>query len=262
MRRHKKSKMRSAAVLAVCGLIPSEVIVRGADNSDLLVRANHAYYDTKRDGLTGFRCEVVPAWDQIYSSVLTNTAVQELMPILRQAHYEVSIGSAGTSTVSRKFDLDPPNEQAAERLRATSAIVEQVITGFFHVWSMFFGPPFPNPNDKSVTVEDVNGQYRITGKLGDSEISESMDRGLMISDMKIATAGTEFTVRPNFSRVPKGYILTGFQGNIKTASGTVPIEAIIENQAVDDFELPKLVTVGGSNPFPLSFRGCEVKKRK
>jgi hypothetical protein len=250
-------------LLAVCGLSAPGALLRGADQSELLNRANHAYYDARRDGLTGFRCQVVPDWDQIYSNIKADATGEELLTFRRQTHFEVSIGPDGASTVSRKSELAAPNQQIAERLRRATAAVEQVLTGFFQTWSMFFGPPFPTPDDKSLKLEDLDGQYRITGKQGQAEIFESMNRELMITEMKVAVPGTEITLLPKFSRLPKGYVFIGYEGTTKTASGTMAVEVTIENQEVEGFGLPKTVTVnvGGNIRIPLDFRSCEIKKR-
>jgi len=234
------------------------VVIR---HGEIRGRMNRAYYHVKSEGLAGFRCQVVPDWDALLNNLKPDPTGVELLGYLRQTHFEVSVGPDGASSVSRQSEVAPPNEQIAARLRAASAAIEQVLTGYFQMATMFVGPLFSD-GDESAKVEDLNGQYRISQKQGENEALISMDRDLMITEVKVSMSGTEVTLVPKFSKSPKGYIATGFDGKFSTAAGNAEVVVEIENQEVEGFALPKTVTAiaQGKVRIPLSFTNYEIKK--
>ena len=187
----------------------------------------------------------------------------EVLGLVRQTHFEVSVGPDGASSVSRQSDVAPPNEQIADRMRKAFAGVEQLLTGYFQMATMFVGPLFAD-GDESAKVENVNGQYRISYKQGEADALVTMDRELMITEIKVSMQGTDVSVVPKFSRSPKGYIVTGFAGTFRTAAGNAEIAMEVENQEVDGFNLPKTVTAiaPGNIRIPFNFSNYEIKKIK
>jgi hypothetical protein len=258
------SKPRSVALLVICGIAPPNALLRGADDGQILDRARQAYYSLRGKGLVEFRCEVLPDWEAVFSTLRTDAVGSEVLTLLQRTHFDVSVGADGASTVSRQTELTPPSQVVAERFRTAAAGLEQMLTGFFVVWAQFMsGFPGPEPGDKDYKIEKAGDQYRITQQQGQLHVLVLMTTELVVTEARLtAPNSVEITVHPHFSKLAERFLLTGWDSTIGSAAGTLETAATTENQEVEGFELPKTVNItAGGIRIPLRFNHYRIKKR-
>jgi hypothetical protein len=259
----RTNRMRPLALFVIASLNASAQL-RPSDQNELLDRASHAYYNLKDAGLLEFRCRVLPDWDAIYANLNVDAAGRELLPLVKQTRFDVLVGPTGASTVSRHSDAAPPNEQLAERLRTTVTGVEQMLTGFWGVWSQFmYGVPGPDRR-REFTTQEVDGEYRITQKEGQVDILLTMNSDLALTEVRTTTGDIVVTVRPKLSHLPGGYLFSGYGTTyFKKGSGPVASQVLIENRDVEGFQLPvQVIGVMGGVRVPLTFSAYQIKKRQ
>src|SRR5579863_8004534 len=164
---------------------------RGATDEEIMQRARQSYYNLKDEGLVKYRCRLVPDWKSMAKSLTADASAQELFPLLSGERFEVAIGPDGASSISHHSDQTPPNEQAAERLRKVTGGLEQTVTGFFQMWSVFmFNSPLPDAGE-SYLLEDLGERYRVTYKVGANDVVTTMTKDLAIDEMKVTTPSEE-----------------------------------------------------------------------
>jgi hypothetical protein len=190
----------------------------------------------------------------------------EVLPILRRTHFFVVIDPTGSSTVSDESDTAAATEEVAERVRTSVAGVEQMLTGFFHIWSgLVFDSPFADV-DSEYRVEDLGGQVRLSLKEGSASLVTLLARDFAITELKATTSELEGTVRPHWSKEQNKFSLISYDATYKGASGAPQeLTVKIDTQIVDGFELPAKVAVSmtlpsGAIDFPFNFTNYQVKK--
>ena len=246
------------AALVICGW--GSTVVRGADKKEILDHARAAYYDLRGAGLVEFRCQVEPDWDTVMKSLQADPA-DPLAAALKQTRFEVTVGPDGEATVSRQGPT-PADASVAERLRTTAGGLEQVLTGFFQVWAMSLHG-LPGPQDgEGYQIEEGADQYRILQAQGDAHVVIAMDRNFMVTEITISGPNMDIAMRPRFAESPKGFLLSGYGSSMKVAGLTQEMELAIEEQAVEGFELPAVVTARmGNVQIPLRFKSYRITKK-
>jgi hypothetical protein len=244
--------------LVICGW--GSGLLCGADKQEILSHARAAYYDLKKDGLVEFRCEVDADWEAILKSLQADPA-DPLAAALKQTHFTVVIGPDGVPAVSR-LGPTPADAALAERFRTTAGGMEQVLTGFFQVWAQSLNG-LPGPRDgEAYGIEQGADDYRILQTQGEVHIAIAMNRKFLVTEIKIVGPNMDVALRPRFAESPKGFLFAGYGSNAKVPGGTQEMDVTIEEQAVEGFELPALVTVKmGNVQIPLHFTGYRIKKR-
>ena len=238
----------------------------GADRKETIRQARASYYNLKDEGLTEFRCEVQLDWDSMYKSLKTDAVGRDqLLPILRKVHFQVVVGPDGASTVSHQSELAPQTEEVADRVRRSIAGAEQILTGFLQSWSpLVFTSPFPNI-DSEYQLADLGDKFVLNYKEGTASVITSMSHDFAIEELKVTTPELEGTVRPKLSRNKKGFVLVGYDGSYKAASGTpLQLAVKIEYRNVEGLDLPGTVDATISLPnivnVHLTFLDYQVKR--
>ncbi len=240
------------AVAVVCCLLtfPAASAFGQTQSDDQIVeQARASYYDLHKEGLKGFRCDVRVDWDAAFASMKTDEAAREqLLPLVRKMHFEVAIGPGGAPEISRRFDGTPPDEQAAQRLRAATGRFEQMLGEFFQEWSMFaFGPPLPSES-QNYRLEQAGDHVHITIR-SDPVVFETLNKDFAIEEVAFAEQHSTATMRPQFKRGEKGYIPTVLDSSI-AAAGADEIKNHVEiaYQNTEGFSLPQTVSVQSTQP--------------
>ena len=239
-----------------------------ATDREIITQARQSYYNLKIAGLSEFRCNVQPDWESILTAAQADEATQdEILPVMEEMHFEVSVGPDGASTVSRKFDMAPPNDEIAQRARSIADGIEQIVTGFYQTWSRFLiNSPFPDPGGE-FKLRDLDGKYQLFYKEGPSNISLTMGHDFTIDEMKVSSDKFEETIHPLFGHVGNALVLKGYQTVLNMASGTsVQVNVVIENGEYERIILPKTVVATVPTPessieFTLTFSNYKLKKR-
>lgn len=257
------------AVAAVCCLLafPAASAFGQSTNDDQVIeQARKSYYNLHDAGLKGFRCDVRVDWDAALRAMKTDEAAREqLLPLLRQMHFEVAMGPGGAPEISRRFDGTPPDEQAMQRLRAATGRFEQMLGEFFQEWSMFaFGPPLPSTT-QNYRLEQAGDDLHITVR-SDPVVFETLNKDYAIEEVAFAEQHSTATMRPQFKRGEKGYIPTVLDSNI-AAAGADEIKNHVEiaYQNMEGFSLPQTVSVQSTQPagdvrVQFSFENYQITK--
>ena len=241
----------------IVAFLPS--LARAADKKEIIRQAREAYYNVKAAGLVEFRCQASPDWDSIVKAIKPPPAdPDQLLPLLRQLHFGVAVGPDGGAVVSHQFDGAPPSQQMAARLSLMTTGADQVLNGFFQSWTPFvFGSAFPESNAE-YELENADELYRLHQKQGSADVVVTMTREFVITEIAVKSPQLEATIRPQFSRNNKGYLLSRLGDVYKigpTAQGEFAMD--IRYQEVEGFTLPAAltanVTVTGSTTIAATF---------
>jgi len=234
-----------AAVLCLLAVWPGKAALAQTTADDQLVaKMRESYYDLHKEGLSGFRCEARVDWDAALRSMKIEDAARgQLLPALKQMHFEVTVKAGGPPEVSRQFDGTPPNEETARRTGAAAGRVEQMLGEFLQEWSMFaFGPPLPSTK-QDYRLEPIDGGYHITVR-SDPVVFETLNKDYALEEVAFAEQHTTATMRPQFQRGEKGYFPAVLDSKIDSArADTVETHIEIAYQSTDGFSLPQTASV-------------------
>jgi hypothetical protein len=266
-----KQSVTLVLVLAglAAGLALAPPLERASDSSqrDVIRRASAAYYSLKDRGLLSCQCEVVPDWDGLFQTVKPAAGAQDqLLPLLKQTRFQVTIGPTGASSVSHEAGYPPPNEQVAERLRMEIMSIERLVTGFFEMWSPFsFDSPFPDAQTE-FKLEDTAGQYRISYQQGPIAVVTTMAADYALTGMDVKGPQVEVHFHPQWQRVEGLYMLSVIKAEFATGSAAMQqMEAKVAYQDIEGWELPSTLAVKLISPsahsLNLTFADCRVTKR-
>jgi hypothetical protein len=258
--------LRLSAMLLI--IFSITLSARAATDQETINQARQAYYNLKTAGVIGFRCHIQPDWDSILTSAQDDETTQdEVLPIMKEMHFEVLVGPDGAPTVSRQFDVPPPNQDIAERAASIADGIEKIITDFYQVWSLFLvNSPFSDPGTE-FKLKDSDGKYRLFYKKGPNDVSLSMSHDFTIEEMKVSSDQFDATTHPLFVRVGNGLVLKGYQTILNTLSGTAArTDVVIVNDVYEGVTLPHttIVTVRTANSSivtTLTFSNYQLQKR-
>ncbi len=253
-----------ALLLALLPLAAGEA---SADNKETLDAARAAYYSLRREGLAGFSCLVTPNWDLLLASrwradpVATAKAYKAFSGLT----FGVEV-APGQHPKVMHADV-PGGEPESEALKRLVAGMEQTVSGFFETWTPFvLTTPIPGANAE---VTQTHGLWIVDYKEGATQIGLVMREDYTIESTRILTATFASVIHPQFTRSPKGVLLTAVQGSFrKLASGAAPVslQLQIEYQDVSGFQLPKRLHVmshdtRGVGVMDLGFGTCQARRR-
>jgi hypothetical protein len=257
----------AVAVVCCLSIFPTATAFGQSSNSDQIVEeARTAYANLRDQGVKEFRCEVRVDWDAALASMKTDAAGREqLLPLLRQMHFEAVMGSMVAPRVSQHFDGAPPNEETAARLREMTGGVERLLSGAWQELAVFlFDSPLPPDGNYRVTAQ--GDEFRIAFGKEPVGIIETMNKDHALEEMLIATDRSTVTVRPQFTRGEKGYMPIVLDTSV-AAAGADKAESHVEitYQAHDGFDLPQTVKVtdkqlAGGTPVQFSFSNYQITK--
>ena len=252
-------------VNALGGYCALSAHAQSPDQREIIRLAQNSYDNLIKDGLMEFRCQVVLDWDAMYKSM--GGAHNEILPFLKQTRFTVAVGPGGASTVSHQSDAAPSDVQVAERIRQSTAGVDQMITGFFQAWGPFaLDSIIPNP-ESEYKLEILGDHYRLSYKDGPADVVVAMTMDYVETESTVSSPQFSGTFHPQFNRGKRGYFLTGLEGTY-TAPSNAPqsFKVHVECQEVEGFNLPRTalwtVTVPGKTiDVQLQFTAYQIKKR-
>jgi|SRR5580658_395888 hypothetical protein len=239
-----------------------------ADKSEVIRKANETYYSLSGNGLTAFRCQVLPDWDATYKDLKMDAVGREqVLPAARRIHFSVAVGPTGAVSISHQSDVAPADEELAKRLRDTTSGLDQVLTGFFQTWSQFMvNSPLPGPVSGYQMEENGNG-YRLTADKKDVHAAISMGRDFVIDSMAAKTPDFEGTIHPHFVPHAGGLVLTKYEANYGNGSTSQALSVKVEYQDIEGLPIPRIVTMTMSLPQgeinePITFDDCRITKKQ
>jgi hypothetical protein len=267
--------MQKARSLFICGYICSRALVGvafGADQEQLIRKVQRASYSYKSEGLASFQCTVQPDWGSLYSTLPVDSIGTQLKPLIEATEFQVSVGSEGAATVSRRTTIPPPSEDIADRLRRVTSGVEETLVGFFNVLAPFsFGGLFSTPEGTFQLVES-DGIYRVTEERGGVVSVVTLNQELAVTEMTAKLPQSEITMHPRLLSTDHGFILVGYEYKIRVTATTPPqtveYDATIEYREIERLRLPSTLEVKVAAPnanlkfaVKFNFTQCAVARR-
>lgn len=244
--------------------------VHGADKKEVIRQARAAYYSLRGLGLAEFRASMTPNWEVVLKDQMRSDpqSAQAGLKLLNGLHFTVSMDSAGVVKVDHSTDGPPPNEQVASGFNQIYSGMDQAISGFFQSWSPFMlTSPFPAV-EGVYELEDHGGEYRLSYKDGTADVVTLMNKDLVITELRVSSPEFVSSFRPQFSRSPKGLVLTGYSADYQPTSGKGVVKLIVqlEYQEVSGLQLPRKLNLdsrydGEPTQMELVFADYQVKTR-
>ncbi len=252
------------AALLICGLLPELLFSQAvADKQDVVKRAEDAYYSLPREGLANFRCTVTPNFDALEADLRKSdpAAADARMKQLAQIHMAVTVGADGNVSVTHDDLTD-------RDLKKIAANTEQMVTGFFQVWSPYVvGTALPAP-DGDYQLEDLGSEYRLSFKDGSASAVITLDKDLSVGAFFITRPELNSATWPQFSKTAKGFLPVSFDSDLRLPArgGAMHVVTSITYQEISGFQLPKTIknkVTNGDNTIQVEVElgACTATKR-
>jgi hypothetical protein len=267
-----KPSMGQLLLVGCCTLALVLPYARGAqqtDKTEFLRKARQAYYSLRNEGLSGVQCSVANNWDyQLAEARKSNPEqIDEAIKRFQTLHFSVSVDSDGKATVMHN-DLPAQNEQAANALKQVYGGIEQMVTGFFQTWSAYMITPALPEVGSDFQLEELPAAYRISYKETSTDITTILGRDFAISSQRVVTPEFDTTLKPQLTKIAKGFILSGYQASYRSGSpnDATDLQVGIDYQELSGLQFPQKVKLTGSyggTPIQaeFSFVGCQATKQ-
>jgi hypothetical protein len=254
-------------LVLLLGLLPLAAGEALADGKETLDAARAAYYSLRREGLASFSCLVTPNWDAVLATRRRTdpVATEKTYKALSALTFGVEAAPARRAKV---MHTDPPGgtDKENEALKLVTSGIEQTLGGFFDTWGPFvMTSAIPPP---TAEVVEANGLWNVDYKEGALRIGLVMRKDLTIDLMHLVTATSDSMIQPQFTKSPKGLLLTAVQGEYKPLPSGAPVslQLRIEYQEVTGFLLPRRLYVSANEHrgialMDLSFGTCQAQRR-
>jgi hypothetical protein len=228
-----------AVVLAIAVAVGNASAQTGSkklDKSEVLQRANDAYYVLQTQGLKTFQCNIQPNWKQMFEGIRKNTVPDDdpLLVSLVHVQFSVTVDDQGRSKVASILptggNLDPTANRAVDDFRV-------MFEGFFQFWSLLaFKSIFPSASEIGSNFYQESDGYHF-GEQQEGGYSEYvLTKAWVLTTMKMVTRAGTVVVHPRFTKTSKGLLLASM--NVDLNNGTHKISFEIQDQEISGFHLP------------------------
>jgi hypothetical protein len=253
---------------AVTLLLPSFTSAQKPDKTETLKKARQSYYSLKDQGLTEFQCTMAPNWAFLLAEQRKNdpAGIDAAIQKLQALHFGLTLGLDGVAKVTHN-ELTAENEQVANGLKQVYSGMEQMAVGFFQTWSAYtISPAFPDPATP-FELNSIGSDYVISYKEGSAEVTTTMAKDYAISSMRVKTSEFDSTIKPQFKKIPKGLLISGYQALYRgaTAAEATDLDVTIDYQDINGLQIPQEISLSGSygaSPFKVkvNFSACTATK--
>lgn len=236
---------------------------------EILKQARLSYYNLRDAGLVGFQCSLAPNWDSLLADQrkANPAGADQAIEMLKKLEFNVSLAADDSVKVTHNT-IPAVNDEAAAGLDKIYGGMEQMISGVFDTWTPFvLKSPFPEV-ESDYQLEDQGSQYRLSYKDGTADIVTTMGKDFAISNLEVTTSQFTSSIRPQFAKTDKGFLLDGYDADYRSGSSTdeTHLKIRINYQQVDGLPVMQSLNVEGTyggSPFQVetSFTGCQVTKR-
>ncbi|MGB9464679.1 MAG: hypothetical protein WBR10_06170 [Candidatus Acidiferrum sp.] len=248
--------------------LASSSIAQEPNKTEFLKKARQTYYSLKSEGLAEFQCSMTPNWEFLLQDQrkADPTSIDAAIQKLQALHFGLTLGLDGNAKVTHN-ELPAENEQVASGLKQVYSGMEQMASGFFQTWSAYMiSPALPDPG-VDFQLELVGSGYRVTYKDGTADVVTTLGQDFVMTDQRIKTSEFDTTIKPQFKKGPKGFILAGYQASYRgaTAAEATELNVAIDYQEVNGLQFPQEILLSGSygaTPFKakVAFTGCQATK--
>jgi hypothetical protein len=238
------------------------------DKTEFLKKARQTYYSLKGEGLAEFQCTMSPNWEFLLADQRKTdpTSIDAAIQKLQGLHFGLTLGLDGAAKVTHN-ELPAESEQVASGLKQVYSGMEQMAEGFFQTWSAYMmSPALPEPG-ADFQLQTVGTDYRITYKDGAADIVTTLSQDFAMTNQRIKTSEFDSTIKPQFKKGPKGFILAGYQATYRgaTAAESTDLDVAIDYQEVNGLQFPQEILLSGTygaTPFKakVAFASCQATK--
>ena len=264
------SRCIATAILAsvLCGYFALPGLAQSADQRGIVRRAAKSYYSLRKAGLVEFRCQITPDWDTLFRSIKSDNPTDDAIPpYLKQTVFKVAVGPNGAPTVSHESEAAPLTAQMAERLRAITAGLDQLLSGFFQAWgALAIDPMLPDP-EGTYDFENLGDHYRVSYKEGETSIIVEMAMDYTETEVTISMGQISVKYQPQFEHGNRGYFLSGLAASyMAPPKPPQPLNLQMEYRDVEGLSLPSkaVFTMPINGKFfdgRFQFSSYQIKKR-
>lgn len=261
---------------------PSPKPAQLSAKQQLLKDARASYYSLKTEGMNGFSCTMVPNWAALLEEQRKSDPekIDEAVGRLKGIHFSVDVDSDGTAKVGHN-EISADNDAMAKGLAQVYSGMEQMTSGFFQTWAVFVVHPALPEEGTDFDLETGPSQYHLAYKEGGGKAAEAgkpadasataidvtMTKLFVIDAVKVAAENFKSTLKPRFTKTPKGYLLTGYDAEYQGSGGNdrTELHVEMENQNVSGFQVPQKLLLKGlynGSPFAVEvlFSGCTATR--
>ncbi len=264
---------RRIIAFAICCTLycmPAGMLAQTKPQQDIVQVASKSYYNLPKEGLLEFQCVAVPDWQVTLAAELHTEIAPDhpAIKILNGIHFWLSLDQQGSPKLTHKLDSQPEDPKTQEGINQTVSGVEQVLSSFSQSVSPFlFTSMLPKPEDK-YSFETRGNQHFLAFKEGSSDVSLTLRENLTVSEAKVVSSELTATMRPQFSKTEKGFLLIKIESDYKLPSDTAATTVVmdIEYANVQGFQLPSKLSVDtrvgeATHKMVIVFKEYEVKKK-
>jgi len=249
---------------------PSGALVQTRPQQEILRAASHIYYNLPNEGLVEVQCSAVPDWRAILAAEM-HAEVAPDHPALKtfsQIHFWLSLDQQGSPKLTHKLDFPITDPQAQEGINQTISGTEQVLSGFSQSVAPFlFTSMLPKPEDK-YSYEARGTQHLLSFKEEGSDVVLTLQQDLTVAEAKVVSPQINVTMRPLFSKTPKGFLVTQIESDYRLPNDATATNIVmkIEYATVQGLQLPSKLTVDtragdAVHKMVIAFADYEVKKK-
>ena len=256
----------TACALAL--LLPTVSSAQKPDKAETLKNARQSYYSLKDQGLTEFQCTMAPDWAFLLAEQRKNdpTGIDAAIQKLQGLHFGLTLGLDGNAKVTHN-ELTAENEQVASGLKQVYSGMEQMAVGFFQTWSAYTISPALPDTGTPFELNSTGSDYVISYKEGAADVTTTMAKDYAISSMRVKTSEFDSTIKPQFKKIPKGLLISGYQALYRgaTAADATDLDVAINYQEINGLQIPQEISLSGSygaSPFKVkvNFTACTATK--
>lgn len=235
----------------------------------LLEKARASYYSLQKEGLSDFTCSLAPDWSKMLEGVRESNPeeAERRLKIFQQIHFQVKALILGMVDVKHSYSGEE-HPELADNFQHIYHGIEQMVSGFFDTWKGFVMVPFLPETSVDFNIQKKGAQYRLTYSEGDTAVVTLLDPNLVITSTHITSSEFDSTIKPQFTKVDGGLLLSGYDGTYvgRSPASKAVIRVRIDSQVVDGFQLPHKVAVSGSDDgskfaIDLYFTDCHATRR-
>jgi hypothetical protein len=270
MVRARRLHLYAPLLLAAFFFLVSASSSYAVDRKEVVTRAKQSYYTLRGHGLLEFQSNIRPTWEVTLADDLRKdpAGAQAGIKMLNTLHFVMTLDQQGKVKVDHRADTPPPNEKAAAAFNQIYSGMDQAVSGFFETWSMFMlTSPFPDANSE-YQLDDLGTEYRLSYKDGSADVITTMNKDLIITEIKVTSPEFFSSIRPQIARSAGGFILAGYAADYRPTSGpgTVKLNVKLDYQDVKGLQLPRKLNLdsvfdGSPNQMELVFSDYQVKTR-
>ena len=244
--------------------------VQNAHDKAILQNAHDAYCNLRTQGLVELQATIKPNWEVVLGDQVKKDpkSAEAGLKMLNGLHFTMTLHPDDNVKVDHSSDAPPPNEQAAAGFEQIYSGMSQAVDGFFSTWSLFMlKSPFPDPASE-YQLEEIGGQYRLAWRENTDDVVANLNKNLVMTEIMVTSKNFKSTIKPQFARTPKGFILSGYEADYlpTTGPGVVHLKIKIDYQEVSGLQLPSILDMdstydGQPNRMELHFSDYQVQKK-